>query len=57
MFFERQTQMATLYSRLKIRLSRETKIIGLFMLLTVGFSVWLPYYFAQLTLAGAGMVP
>jgi len=49
--------MTTLYSRLKIRLSRETKIIGLFMLLTVGFSVWLPYYFAQLTLAGAGMVP
>ena len=41
--------MATLYRRLKRNISLETKIIGLFTLFTVGFSIWLPYYFARFT--------
>jgi hypothetical protein len=56
MFYERQTTMFTAYRRL-LKNHLETFMIGALFLVVLGFSAWLPYFFAQAALAGGGLTP
>ena len=44
--------MSSYYRKLWKKYSAEMTVISLFLFISVLFSIWLPYYFAQMTLHG-----
>jgi hypothetical protein len=47
MFYQRQTTMGIHFHRWNKKLSLETRIILIFLLVSAAIGAWLPYFFAQ----------